>query len=181
MSPSGLPGSCDRNHIRWHGGNGGKEAGLGRCVHGLALRANHRLAKHARHSLPRFHAECSQQNSVESNRSLAPMIRLDSARARTKSAGLSLSVKGRQPVTNSWRERGAVLAGRGFVLSALGRHRASSCRHNDRRARCSLYGDSRSFVFPARVTPVEQRKVSAPRLGRPYRTERSGLLPRSMA
>ena len=29
----------------------------------------------------------------------------------------------------------------------------------------------------ARVTPVEQRKVSAPRLGRPYRIERSGLSP----
>ncbi len=35
--------------------------------------------------------------------------------------------------------------------------------------------------FSARVTPVEKRKVSAPRLGRPYRTERSGQVPGSMA
>jgi len=65
-----------------------------------------------------------------------------------------------------------VLAGRGFVPSALGRRRASTCRHNDRHVRCSQDGDR-----TARVTPVEQRKVSAPRLGRPYRIERSGLSP----
>jgi hypothetical protein len=38
---------------------------------------------------------------------------------------------------------------------------ASPCRHYDRRARCSLDGDR-----TARVTPVEKRKVCAPRLGR---------------
>jgi hypothetical protein len=66
-----------------------------------------------------------------------------------------------------------VLAGGGFVPSALGRRRASTCRHNDRHVRCSLER-GRLFGFPARVTPVQRRKVSAPRLGRPYRTERSG-------
>jgi len=50
-------------------------------------------------------------------------------------------------------------------------------RQSHRRVRCSRDGDSRSLVFPARVTPVEMRKVSAPRLGRPYRTKRPGLSP----
>jgi hypothetical protein len=34
---------------------------------------------------------------------------------------------------------------------------------------------------PGRVTPVQPRKVSAPRLGRPYRIERSGRVPGSLA
>ena len=39
--------------------------------------------------------------------------------------------------------------------------------------RCSLDWDRR-----ARITPVEKRKVSAPRLGRAYRTKRSRRVPR---
>jgi hypothetical protein len=48
--------------------------------------------------------------------------------------------------------------------------RASSCRHNDRRVRCSLHWD----CFGA-GNARGRREVSAPRLGRPFRIERSGL------
>jgi len=76
---------------------------------------------------------------AESNRLIPQMIRLDSARAQTKSAGLSLPVKGRQPVTMAGGSEIAVPAGRGFVPSALGRlgHQSAGIMTGTRGARCN--------------------------------------------
>jgi hypothetical protein len=46
---------------------------------------------------------------------------LDKSRDNIRSAGLSLYVKGRRPVTMAGGERDAVPAGGGFVATVLGR------------------------------------------------------------
>ena len=68
-------------------------------------------------------------------------------------------------------------AGGGLVTLALGqlRHHPAGTMTGARGA--SLDWDRRG----AGVMPVEKRKVSAPRLGRAYRIERSGRVPGSMA
>jgi hypothetical protein len=71
----------------------------------------------------------------------------------------------------------AVPAGVGLVTLAFGqlRHHPAGTKTGARGA--SLDWDRRG----AGVMPVEKREVSAPRLGRPYRIERSGQVPGSMA
>ena len=55
-----------------------------------------------------------------------------------------------------------MLAGGGFVTAALGRLRALSCRHKDRRVRCSLHwdcfgaGNARDKVRGLRLTAVQK-------------------------
>src|SRR6185437_6142256 len=81
-------------------------------------------------------------------------------------------LQGRRPVT---RAGGAGCGARGRRVRPL-RTRAAraSILPAQRPAREVLAGLGRSFVVPARVTPAKTRKVSAPRLERPYRIERSG-------
>ena len=77
-----------------------------------------------------------------------------------------------------WDGASAVPAG-GFVTRSRA---ASGIILPAQRPACEVLAvRGQSFVFPARVIPVEKRKVSASRLRRPYRTERSGLLLGSMA
>ena len=70
--------------------------------------------------------EAAQQKVSRDQRlvtSIATM--LDNVGDNTKSAGLSLHVQGRQPVTMAGGERDAAPAGGGFVTSVLGRFRTS--------------------------------------------------------
>ena len=77
-----------------------------------------------------------------------------------------------------WDGASAVPAG-GFVTRSRA---ASGIILPAQRPACEVLAvRGQSFVFPARVTPMEKRKVSASRLRRPYRIERSGLLLGSMA
>jgi len=87
----------------------------------------------------------------------------------------SRSNQGRRPVTPSGGAS-AVPAGGGSSPSHSGGLGISLPALRPVREVLSLDWDRQ-----ARVTPVEKREVSAPRLGRAYRTERSGRVPGSMA
>ena len=79
-----------------------------------------------------------RMSRVESNRSVRRMIRLDLARARNKSAGLSLLLQGRQTVTPAGGSGMRCPRAKGsspLHSGGIGHHVR---RHYDRCARCSL-------------------------------------------
>src|SRR6185312_2185486 len=87
-------------------------------------------------------AESAAKSIVESNRNARQMIRLDSARAATKSAGLSLFVQGRQTVTPAGGTGMRCPRAKGsspLHSGGIGHHVR---RHYDRRGLCLITHDS---------------------------------------